>query len=174
MREEVLEDLQEESQFILPLRTRLALVGLLAASLCVVIILVPRANRQPAQQQAAPPAPVAAAPEKQPDGLPVPPSTSTPKTSQTPDSVKASKPFSKEMADIEVLAALIREDVTLEPDKAAQLLAPYARSDDPAVKKAAQDALNPVNLRIDERSRAVDGAREETGWRFDRSHHPSA
>ena len=157
MREEVLEDLQEESQFILPLRTRLALVGLLAASLCVVIILVPRGNRQPAQQtqQSAPPATVAGGPERQPEGQSAPPVTPTPKTTQAPDAARPSKPFSKDLTDIEVLAALIREDVTLESDKAVQLLAPYSKSDDPAVKKAAQDALSPIYLRLDERSHAL-------------------
>ena len=149
MREEVLEDLQEESQFILPMRTRLALVGLLAASLCVVIILVPR-GRQPAPQ---PQAPVVTAPETLPEAPPA--ATATPKPIPTPDAAKPGKPFSKDLADIEVLAALIRDDVTLEPAKAVQLLAPYNSSADPAVKKAAQEALAPVFVHIDEQGRTL-------------------
>src|SRR5579862_7066938 len=43
LREDILAELnQDDAQFILPLRTRLALLALLTASLCIVILLMPR------------------------------------------------------------------------------------------------------------------------------------
>ena len=157
LREEVLNELEEDNQFILPLRTRLALLALLTASLCIVMVLVPHRGETPAQPAskpvvAVPAVPVTPVPIKAPELPAVPVAPEAPKKVEP---AVPPKPFSKELADVEVLATLVRDDITFESDRAIKLLTPYVKSADPAVKAAAQQALAPVYERINERARTT-------------------
>ncbi len=159
MREEVLSELQEDNQFILPLRTRLALLALLTASLCIVMILVPRRGQPQPEQQPIAPSVTPVAPVAPIVKAPPPPPVVEPVTSVKVPPVVApvtpAKPFSKELAEVEVFAALVRDDVTLEPDRAIKLLTPYTQNADAEVKAAAKKALVPVYAALNERSRTL-------------------
>jgi hypothetical protein len=161
LREDVLDELEEDNQFVLPLRTRLALLALLTASLCIVMVLVPHRGQTPAQpaakQVVIAPAPPVAPISKTPAPT-VQPVNPEPKKAEAP---LPAKPFSKDLADVEVLATLVRDDITFESDRALKLLTPYIKNADPEVKAAAQKALAPVFARIDERARTTARAAAE-------------
>jgi hypothetical protein len=152
MREDILAELnQDEGQFILPLRTRLALLALLSASLCIIILMTIR--RDPPIQQAQQSEP----PRVQVPQVPVVPKSAekkAEKTAQPSVPAKSAAKLPDELVKVEILAKVIREDKALDPLDAIKRLKPFAESSDPVVQQAGKQALAAVYSQLDERTRS--------------------
>ena len=152
----------------LPLRTRVALWLLLGCALGCLAFLWERRGHEVVEtvQTVLPAKPIAKA-------APVSKSTPPAPTSEIAPSEKKTVP--PELAEVEVLATLSREDPTFEPHTALARLKPYSESDDENVSSAATRAMAPLLAGLDARARnAARGAAEIALEKADEGDFPGA
>jgi hypothetical protein len=155
----------------LPLRTRVALWVLFGCALGCLAFLWDRRGRE-VVEAVQPAAAVKTVALQKPAAKSAPNSVSTSAPETTPE-VKA--PASPELAEVEVLATLSREDPTFEPRNAIARLKPYSESDDEAVSSAAGRALQPLLAAIDAKARnAARGSAETALEKADEGDFPAA
>lgn len=156
LREEVIAELEQEvapkSGLNLSIATRVALVILLGVSLFIIAIVFQKERLNSAAPGVPAPAPTAQTPQPEPSVSVVP----APAVAKTEVKPAAPSPLSNSvvrLAEIEVIAALAKEDPNFDAQNAASRLKHYLLSSDVAVKDAALTALGPVLAQLDARAR---------------------
>jgi len=152
----------------LPLRTRVALWVLLGCALLCLAFLWERRGHEVVES-----APVVA-PAK-PAATATPVSKKAPTAAATDAAPTEKNSSSPELAEVEVLATLSREDPTFEPHTALARLKPYSESDDENVSSAALHAMEPLHAALAARARnAARGAAEMALEKADEGDFPGA
>ncbi|HYG76590.1 MAG TPA: DNRLRE domain-containing protein [Planctomycetota bacterium] len=141
--------------FVLPLRTRIALWIMFGAAMVAFALLLDHAVALNTAQPHSPALPVVAAPKIEAPPLPQKVEAPAPKAVTAPAvSAVPKAPQPPELAELEVLAALTKEDPTFETRTAIARIKPYENSSDEAVKKAAAVLLGKLNEELDTKARA--------------------
>ncbi|HYF50348.1 MAG TPA: DNRLRE domain-containing protein [Planctomycetota bacterium] len=173
LREEVLRELETDAAADtsgLNLATKIALIGLLLVSVLVIVLVL--LQQRPAVVQELPvvaatenpgetPAAAPAAPDKIEAPLPPVEPPKEPQPAPTPVITEIINADGR-LAEISIIAALIKEDPTFDDKTAIERLLPYQKSSDAAVRDAAGAALKPVLERAAQRIRVHSRTMVET------------